>query len=320
MKILLIKYRALGDAVLGLSSVAYLKRLFPEASITYGVPDWVNPLFFDLETKADNFLPLNFNSLTDWVKTYLKIRRHKFDYIIELNQSGRTSKFFKLFKLLHPYTPYLGHNHNTSKGKVLDQGIKKPNIQRDLDACWTLFKKGEVPHYLELPPQMKNHKNLIKEETIVLGVVATRDSKMWPLEYFIGLMNSLIEKYGPELKFVIPLSHQFKDKLIEQELNDLGLPKEATILKASLTDLPKYLAKAKYYVGNDTGIKHICAALGIKTLTVFGIEDPLEWHPYNKEHKYICAKVPADAYKSPEKFKNCIKDIKPEMVISEISF
>jgi heptosyltransferase-2 len=47
-----------------------------------------------------------------------------------------------------------------------------------------------------------------------------------------------------------------------------------------IVSLAKELSKASMYIGNDTGLKHICIALGVKTYTFFGPEPPLEWHPY----------------------------------------
>ncbi len=49
MKILVIKNRALGDAILTLGAIQYLSALMPEAQITYAVPGWVDPLFSDVK-------------------------------------------------------------------------------------------------------------------------------------------------------------------------------------------------------------------------------------------------------------------------------
>ena len=42
------------------------------------------------------------------------------------------------------------------------------------------------------------------------------------------------------------------------------------------------MAEANVYIGNDTGLKHLAIALGLKTYTFFGPEPPNEWHPYDQ--------------------------------------
>jgi ADP-heptose:LPS heptosyltransferase len=34
-------------------------------------------------------------------------------------------------------------------------------------------------------------------------------------------------------------------------------------------------------LGNDSGPRHLASALGVPTVTLFGPEHPLEWHPYS---------------------------------------
>jgi len=43
--------------------------------------------------------------------------------------------------------------------------------------------------------------------------------------------------------------------------------------------LASWLAGARLYIGNDSGITHLAAALGVKTLALFGPTDPLRWAP-----------------------------------------
>ena len=48
----------------------------------------------------------------------------------------------------------------------------------------------------------------------------------------------------------------------------------------SLRDLPRLLAACALYVGNDSGPKHLAAAMGVPTIGVHsGVVDPGEWAP-----------------------------------------
>lgn len=50
-------------------------------------------------------------------------------------------------------------------------------------------------------------------------------------------------------------------------------------LFADLGDLAAWLSGARLFVGNDSGITHLAAALGVPTLALFGPTDPRVWAP-----------------------------------------
>ncbi len=52
------------------------------------------------------------------------------------------------------------------------------------------------------------------------------------------------------------------------------------ILKnTSLLDMAKALCKADLFLGHDSGLTHLAAALGVPTIALFGPTDPLRWGP-----------------------------------------
>ena len=46
-----------------------------------------------------------------------------------------------------------------------------------------------------------------------------------------------------------------------------------------LGELAHWLAGAELYLGNDSGITHLAAALGVRTVALFGPTDPRKWAP-----------------------------------------
>lgn len=83
--------------------------------------------------------------------------------------------------------------------------------------------------------------------------------KNWPLERFQELAARLDEPVrwlaGPE--DVLPGADRF---------DDLG-------------EVANWLAGARVYVGNDSGITHLAAAVGTPTVALFGPTDPRVWGP-----------------------------------------
>jgi heptosyltransferase-2 len=283
--ILLVKNRALGDSVMGLSTVQYLKKIYPEKKIIYGVPAWMADLYTNPEVSslADEILPFKLDNLKSFILLFKQISKLNITHIHEMHQSGRGSKLFPVIAFLLR-VKYTAHNHHhKSESLVIDQGKTLPLIQRDLDGVFSFLGKGERPNYLDYIPKFYFKNSVTKNKTIVFGVVATRETKRWPLEDFIELAH-LIERKNSDFKILIPLSKSAVDQELKVKLVSMNLPKNITFIENSLSELPILFSKALYYIGNDTGLKHIAVAAGIKTYTFFGPEPILEWHPYNLEN------------------------------------
>jgi ADP-heptose:LPS heptosyltransferase len=61
----------------------------------------------------------------------------------------------------------------------------------------------------------------------------------------------------------------------------------------NLMELAQWLANASAYVGNDSGISHLAAAVGTPSVVLFGPSDPQVWAPRG-EHVTILRHEPLD--------------------------
>jgi len=62
---------------------------------------------------------------------------------------------------------------------------------------------------------------------------------------------------------------------------ELPLPTLAAVLEA-----------AGLFIGNDSGVTHIAAAVGIPTVAIFGPTDPTVWAPRGKRVEAVCPQTP----------------------------
>jgi len=92
--------------------------------------------------------------------------------------------------------------------------------------------------------------------------------KNWPLERFISLANAL-EDQGRCVTWCLGPAEE-----------GIPLPDGLDVLQTdSLVALARELAGTQLYVGNDSGITHLAAALGCPTLAIYGPTDPRVWAP-----------------------------------------
>ena len=59
----------------------------------------------------------------------------------------------------------------------------------------------------------------------------------------------------------------------------------------SLSQVVALLSRCDVYLGNDSGITHLAAALGIETVAIFGPTDPVQWGPRGKRVSVITKNV-----------------------------
>jgi ADP-heptose:LPS heptosyltransferase len=78
------------------------------------------------------------------------------------------------------------------------------------------------------------------------------------------------------------------DRALEQATRELAREtRAALVVEPSLPELADELALAARYVGNDSGVSHLAAALGVPTEVLFVASDPAIWHPVGRDVRVV---------------------------------
>jgi hypothetical protein len=104
-------------------------------------------------------------------------------------------------------------------------------------------------------------------------------TKQWPEEHFSSLIDLLIEKNNVN---ILLIGGADEVEVAAALLQDVQYPEAIASMvgETSLADLPRLLKNCVLYIGNDSGPKHIAAAIGIPTVGIHsGVVDPVEWGP-----------------------------------------
>ncbi|MAW06942.1 MAG: hypothetical protein CME61_01525 [Halobacteriovoraceae bacterium] len=316
--ILILKNRAIGDSLISLSSLQYFKELNPRAKVYFGVPRWIVPLYRNSDIAADEIIPLEFSSLQNVMDLYSLLLNKKIFRVIELFPKGRSQKFFSMFSRLTGAEYFFRDYHSLELNER-----QEPIIQKDLNTISAYLQK-EAPNFLDYPPKFNVKKNHRSKSEIIFGVVASRETKMWPLGNFIKLAYKIKSKFNAQI--IVPVSSSSQDLEIKKELISLDRDNLISIVHLPLESLPQRFSNALCYIGNDTGLKHLSVSLGIKTFTFFGPEPPREWHPYDRNEHPFFYKDPLGCRTEKSYFCDlsecksmvCLKDISVEEVYSKV--
>jgi len=129
-----------------------------------------------------------------------------------------------------------------------------------------LFKDIDINFHKIYPrPKSKNKCNIL----IHPGSGSKR--KNWPLKKFIGLCKVLKQNDCTCQWIVGPAEID-----LLANLNELN---EEVHMPENLIELANLIKKANVFIGNDSGVTHLSAFLGIPTFAIFGPSDPLRWRP-----------------------------------------
>ncbi|MCH8244149.1 MAG: glycosyltransferase family 9 protein [Planctomycetes bacterium] len=114
---------------------------------------------------------------------------------------------------------------------------------------------------------------------IVIHPGSGSPKKNWPLEHFLELAEALT---ASERNTAWILGPAERDSDMCRSLGDIDV-----VQASSLVELAHRLAKAKLYIGNDSGITHLAAAVGTPTTAIIGPTDPAIWAPRGTHVKCV---------------------------------
>ncbi len=102
--------------------------------------------------------------------------------------------------------------------------------------------------------------------------------KNWPLKYYIALAALLEEHWQADIWWLLGPAEA---ALGEQLTASVAAARRQYLLSGlSLPRLAALLANLHVYIGNDSGLMHLAAAVaGPRVLAIFGPSDPLMWAP-----------------------------------------
>jgi len=120
---------------------------------------------------------------------------------------------------------------------------------------------------------------LAAQPTIAIHPGSGGARKCWPITAFAAVIERLWQHGYTTLLLAGPADHE-RLSTLQQALSS---PPEPEMLKllidAPLIEVARQLRQCKGYLGNDSGITHLAAMLGIPTVALFGPSNPTIWRP-----------------------------------------
>ena len=121
--------------------------------------------------------------------------------------------------------------------------------------------------------------SLLQAGAVVLHVPSMWNYKQWPVAYFRELAAALLAE-GRQI--VLTGSAGARDQACIEPLRDLAPAPQLLDLSGRLdfNQLTSLLGRAALYIGPDTSVSHLAAAVGLPVIAVFGPTNPQRWAPW----------------------------------------
>ncbi len=241
-------------------------------------------------------------------RTAFKLRQEEFDWVINFHASPSSALIAFGCGAKERSVHFHGHKDKNRYSTVTipGKGQVKPITERDVDAIRALgvqSQAGAMPSLHLIPSEREECWPTPRESRILaLGLGASRPTKTWPLRRFaetavrwcsdgahnINQAVALVAQDEPQLRADFLRAAEEAIAALPPE-KQAGVKDRITVSSTlSIRKMAAFLSQASAFLGNDSGPKHVAAAVGTPTLTLFGPEHPFEWHPYSRDqHPYL---------------------------------
>lgn len=284
MKVLIIRFRRVGDAVLTSSICTTLKQMNPDIEIHYVLDQHIGELFNphpDID-RVITFSEIEKHSLFTYLSKIWKImRKEKYDVIIDA-RSTISTMYFSLFSIRSKYRigfkkSYLKyvHNYRIDSSQIIGyvecmHELLKPLCKESKFIKSDYFRLGNNDEKRLAFRRSMQMAGIDFNKLVVCCAVATRlPYKRWDFEKMKDTLNFLIAEYDAQLIFNFSGEEEtiYAKKLYLEMGNN---PNIFIDIKAdSLKDFASLVSNCHFFFGNEGGPRHISQALGIPSLAIF---------------------------------------------------
>ena len=144
------------------------------------------------------------------------------------------------------------------------------------------------PHTSAPPSPLRDWGKQI-DECVAIHPGSGGAQKCWPIESFACVIERLWERSSS----VLLLAGPAEAKRLAYLRQRLAAPPVAgmfrVLFNAPLLEVARHLQQCRGYLGNDSGITHLAAMLGVPTVAIFGPSDPVIWRPVGDRVRVIHA-------------------------------
>lgn len=287
-RVLLVRLRSIGDTVLATPSIFALKRFLPNAEIDILLEDWVAPVLA-AHPHVNKVITLEGRSMTARARVAREIRSRRYDVVYNLH-GGTTATFLTRATGARHRVGYGSyqyaklHNHAAPSPLLLWGQQKTHSVEQQLALLgWTGVpvtdrpptQLGVLPEALATVDEQLSTAGLEQRAFALIHPAAAFATKQWATENFARVVEFLAMRGIASVATAAPHETALLDQL--QSLSQVPI----VTFSFSLPEVIALAKRACLFVGNDSGIAHIAAAVKTPSVVIFGSSNIAHWRPWS---------------------------------------
>lgn len=321
MKILIIKIAAIGDVVMSLPLLTYLRQHYPKAHVTWVCGRQVSPLIratglVDRLIEVDEAALLG-GSLTALAKLWMRLAGRFYHICIIAHADPRyrilswpilclKRRFWD--RKARRIRPVPGRYHGEEYVRLLSEidGPDAPLIE--FPKLTVAIAREKIPTGTLIAIAPGGAKNVLADDPL----------RRWPIESYASLIKKLAEYPVQVLVLGADTDHWVKERFA-------GLAYVDLIGKLSLTETVALMKECRILITNDSGPLHLAKLAGCRTIALFGPTSPWERVGRDEKIKVLwggerlsCRPCYDGKTYASCKSNVCMRSIRPEQVIQEV--
>ena len=276
-RILVIHHGALGDVVATFPALLRLKKLYGSLSII--CQGSIGQLAHDLNI-ADKWFPLEASAFATLYSSHIdpNVKNILRSYVKVILFSRSRSLERTLSSILENEVYGIPPRPDLDLKIHVTQHILSHLVR------FKLLEKSDQDMHIALSPSLYSNQRSPRYDPskIIIHPGSGSRKKCWPISNFINVASSL-KADGKRPEYVLgPAEYDLHDILVQSNRGT-----ERVHRVDNLKDLTELLKTGNGFIGNDSGVSHLAAFMGLPTVAVFGPSDPEIWKPLGRTVRVV---------------------------------
>jgi heptosyltransferase-3 len=157
----------------------------------------------------------------------------------------------------------------------------RPGVHAVYQLAAVLDQLGLTLH--EPVPRLSVGPNLNNSSCLGFHLGSGSAIKNWPIDCWIALIERLDGLFDDFLL----VGGEADNELVREFCFRCRIRRLRSLSNANLPELSQALHECRLFVGHDTGVTHLAAAVGTPTVALFGATDPAVWAPLGKHVRVV---------------------------------
>ena len=277
VKILVVRYAAMGDSIMTAWTVSAIKNRFPEAEIVWAIqtrcapviaPELARTAIFERDKRSGSAA-----SLKAQFEFYRRLREEKFDVGFDFQGHVKTAICLKMARPKLKFALASADGFTKVINRVSDVDARFVHTVEREGAFASLYEPLTLPRL----PYMPDYSHLapsLDKPLITIQTGAGAKNKTYPIEQWQEVADHFSAK-----GFHVTALGGPKDPHLERV--------DCRVGKMSLEESLAWVAASRIHLAADTGTGHAAAAYGVPTLSIFGPTDDQKFRPWGESARLL---------------------------------